>query len=309
MLFNSSGIFPFLTVVLTLCAMFSGYGIAVANDHVDAWIPFISDCAAESPEKMVFGELLTLSAFCLAVTMYFIHRNIISFYEEQHVDIGKWAGFSKFILGLGWLAAIGATIVANFPESAQIIVHTIGAFTFFVGITFYFWGLLFISYSLKPKLVPIHLTNFRLLLTITLSLLLIFHIICLTAQPFVQRVNGKLPPRPDWPNHIERPKPGDAYYTNHIAAALSEWIVAIIILIGVLSFSFEFAATKYRAPKFVRQHSIDNHVTVIETPIQHETIAPYFDHYSQTSTLKRLPRVDKVYPTSVYNNSNRLQYY
>ncbi|EYB94819.1 hypothetical protein Y032_0167g137 [Ancylostoma ceylanicum] len=65
-------IFPLLSVVFALLAVFIGYGIAVANDHVDPWLPFISDCGAIQPESSIFGQLLNIHAFFLITRRVFM---------------------------------------------------------------------------------------------------------------------------------------------------------------------------------------------------------------------------------------------
>ena len=46
------------------------YGIAVALEHVPAFLPYISDTGVRVPERSVFSQLVNFSAFFHFVTVY-----------------------------------------------------------------------------------------------------------------------------------------------------------------------------------------------------------------------------------------------
>ncbi|CAD6185511.1 unnamed protein product [Caenorhabditis auriculariae] len=314
MTFRHVGVIPLLAVAFCLLAFFIGYAIALSKDHIDAWIPYISDCGALQPESSIFGQLLNIAAMFLTFTFYLAHRNIVCFYKSINVNIGGWKTFSLLLMLLGWFSALGGSMVANFPESYHLTAHTVGAFMFFIGLILYFWGQLVLAYSLRPKMVPIHLTNFRLLLTFSVSVVLIFHSVCLFVQPFVKRENGKLPDHPEWPGNIERPKSTSPYYTNHVVSALSEWILCLLLMLNILTYTFDFAMTTLHAPQLTRSgspkdevasdatlvHQKDNRLhhfaidAYANTPVTALATVP--DHYSETMSHRRLPRIDRIFP-------------
>ena len=48
----------------------SRYGIAVALEHVPAFLPYISDTGVRVPERSVFSQLVNFAAFFHFVTVY-----------------------------------------------------------------------------------------------------------------------------------------------------------------------------------------------------------------------------------------------
>ncbi|VDM53906.1 unnamed protein product [Angiostrongylus costaricensis] len=109
-------------VILDSQGLPTQYGIAVSNNHVDRWLPFISDCGAVQPESSIFGFFLNVAAFFLLVTVYLIHRTTMQFYDANcRMDIGEWKWFSMVLMVVGWLATVGASVVANFQVDYQFI--------------------------------------------------------------------------------------------------------------------------------------------------------------------------------------------
>ncbi|WKY15747.1 hypothetical protein Q1695_000885 [Nippostrongylus brasiliensis] len=324
-------IFPVLTVVFALLGFFIGYGIAVAEDHVDKWLPFISDCGAIQPESSIFGQLINISAFFLAITVYLIHRNTVDFHENIcDNNMGRWKTVSVALMMLGLASALGESIVANFQEGPQLITHDVGAFLFFIGITFYFWGQIVIAYKLRPTMVSLHLTNFRALLNLVIMAILVFHMTCLFGQPFVKSVNGTKPIDTTPSTGIVRHKKGDPFYTNWLATTISEWVLALLILLHILTYTYDLSLQRMssspagsRASSTVGQQHVKpmNH----ENPIDHvytENV-PTTDAYYGTPSRRRLYRVDQVHSSAAYtpprtlprvvdvstSNNDRYQYF
>uniref|UniRef100_A0A1I7WL78 DNA damage-regulated autophagy modulator protein 2 n=1 Tax=Heterorhabditis bacteriophora TaxID=37862 RepID=A0A1I7WL78_HETBA len=258
----------------------------------------------------LFSVTFALLAFFIglvAMTIYLIHRYTILFYSVVcEKDIGDWKTFSFLLMLLGFLASLGMSMVANFQEGPILLsVHNTGAFTFFIGIILYFWGQLIIAYSLKPRMVSIHLTNIRLVLTLTASSLLVFHMVCLFAEPFAksagkQEVNQF---------GIARVPSNDPHFLNHIATTVSEWILALLVELQILLYMYDFASVSLHTPKMsVQESNIFANKQIASQTDQiyyaHE-VNPYsgsrlIGEFSDTTTQRRLPRVD--HPSTVLDN-------
>ncbi|CAJ0576214.1 unnamed protein product, partial [Mesorhabditis spiculigera] len=224
---------PLICVVSLLISFFVCYGIAVGNDHVDAWLPYISDCGNLPPESCIFGTFMAIGAFAWALTVYYLHRQILRRCGSQN---SRLVIFAYFILLLGWLSALGILVVGNFQEGNVLAAHDAGAFTFFFGFVFYCFGYYAICLALRNQIVHQSYTFIRIILNIVILAILIFHMICLFAEPFVQSPGGLTPTKPDFENGIERYDVDSPFYNNHIATTLSEWILALLMLLEIATF-------------------------------------------------------------------------
>ncbi|KAL6723504.1 hypothetical protein Aduo_018500 [Ancylostoma duodenale] len=150
---------------------------------------------------------------------------------------------------IGLLASLGVSMVANFQEGPQLVTHTIGALLYFIGIEVYFFAQLVVAYMLRPRMTSIHLANFRLVLALTTVAVLVFHITCLFAAPFVKEIDGKKPTENVPASGIVRHKKGDPFYANWLATTISEWVLAFLILLQILTYCYDFAMVKIPSQK------------------------------------------------------------
>lgn len=282
------------------------YGIAVANGHVYAWLPFISDCGNLQPESSIFGQLLNISALFLTVSVFLIHQNIVDFHARNYgSNIGKWKHVSVALMLLGMAAALGESMVANFQEGPQLITHDVGAFLFFIGIILYYWGQIVVAYGLRPRMVSMHLTNFRVALNLLTTALLVFHMTCLFGQPFVKTVNGTKPVDVTPENGIVKHKKGDQFYDNWLATTISEWVLALLILFHFLTFAYDLSLRKVSSPRGSHCSSVVGGPMKrmsYETPVDQIYTDQFStpDGYYNTPSRRRLYRVDQVYASSAY---------
>ncbi|CAJ0576208.1 unnamed protein product, partial [Mesorhabditis spiculigera] len=207
---------PLICVVSLLISFFVCYGIAVGNDHVDAWLPYISDCGNLPPESCIFGTFMAIGAFAWALTVYYLHRQILRRCGSQN---SRLVIFAYFILLLGWLSALGILVVGNFQEGNVLAAHDAGAFTFSLD-----------SSSIALAITPSNYLEHRDIGYLDISYDMSF------AEPFVQSPGGLTPTKPDFENGIERYDVDSPFYNNHIATTLSEWILALLMLLEIATF-------------------------------------------------------------------------
>uniref|UniRef100_A0AC34FG93 DNA damage-regulated autophagy modulator protein 2 n=1 Tax=Panagrolaimus sp. ES5 TaxID=591445 RepID=A0AC34FG93_9BILA len=244
-------LFPVLTTVFGILAFVIGYAIAVSNGYENAWFSYISDGGTHPPESCIFGQLLNLSAACLAVSVYLRHRQYVVFYEHHlGQKRGWWRTVSSVLMFIGYFAAFGMSMVANFQETSVGTVHFIGAMIGFFGSTIYVWGQIILSFTMLPRMTPIWLNSFRVIFTTVATGALILHMICEQAQPFVKTdANGIKPTEPPLKDGIKRYAPGNPYYVNHIYATVAEWVLALALEIVLLSYAFELRSFFAHMPK------------------------------------------------------------
>ncbi|CAJ0928126.1 unnamed protein product, partial [Mesorhabditis belari] len=226
---------PLITVGASLIAFFVCYGIAVGKDHVDAWLPYISDCGNLPPESCIFTMLCAIASFAWIYTVYSLHLQVIHRCGKN----GALRTFAYFVFFLGFLSAIGYLMVASFQEGHVLDAHNTGAFMFFFGFVAYCFGYYLICFYVNPQIVSMPITVTRVLFNLIVLAVLIFHMICLFGSPFVKDVNGLKPDQPDFSNGIERYNEDSPFYNNHIATTLSEWVLAMLMLLEILSFSID----------------------------------------------------------------------
>ncbi|KAK6027879.1 hypothetical protein OSTOST_06085 [Ostertagia ostertagi] len=112
--------------------------------------PDSSDGGAIQPESSIFGQLLNLSAFFWAVTAFLMDRHTMAFHARDYENnIERWKIFSRILMVLGFVAALGISIVSNFQEGPQLATHNVGAFMFFIAIALYFWGQIIVAYGFR----------------------------------------------------------------------------------------------------------------------------------------------------------------
>ncbi|CAD5214151.1 unnamed protein product [Bursaphelenchus okinawaensis] len=242
-------IFPILCSIFGITALFTGYIIAVLNDHVDKWLPLISDGGAIPPESCVFGLLLNICVFFWILTCFCIHIQVlqhIMYHDRFHT---KHKNVLYVMLFFAILSGIGIALVANFPLSTVRPVHSYGAMVGFLSGVIYAWCYITLVKILKPKVIPKKLLIFRLLLIIFVSIVVVLHEICLHTTFLVKRTpDGHVPPVPFWPKstNILRLDPESPYYTNFIVGRICEWSLAVgyFIVVGSLSYELNYFEIK-----------------------------------------------------------------
>lgn len=88
------------------------YGLAVGFGHVPAWLPMISDCAVQSPEKYPFRLGLVIGASLLALEVLCVYMADKSYSRN------------KFCLVVGVAASTGLGIVGVVNEKECDPVHS-----------------------------------------------------------------------------------------------------------------------------------------------------------------------------------------
>ena len=87
------------------------YTLAVSLGHAPAWLPMISDCALEAPEKYLFRWGFVVGAALLAVQCAMVYA------------ADKPYSKSKLSLILGTVASLSLSVIGVVNEKEDLLVH------------------------------------------------------------------------------------------------------------------------------------------------------------------------------------------
>ncbi|CAJ0602087.1 unnamed protein product [Cylicocyclus nassatus] len=242
-------------VAAALCAMIGmigGYVIGVANGHLLPLLPFISDGGAQSPEASIFGQFLNLASFFYVITFYIRHRQTVEYYYHRlNWEQTKWRYASLALMYVGFVSALGLSLVANFREYEIEAVHNIGALMAFIALIIYAWGQVIIGYALIPRMATMLVNHFRLLTVLFATCCLILHELALQTTIFVPRNAGAFP---GWQifEHGGRDSP---YFRTFLIATSSEWALALALQLFLLTFVTELRFAYAHAPRVIFKRS------------------------------------------------------
>ncbi|XP_073427218.1 modulator of macroautophagy TMEM150B isoform X4 [Dendrobates tinctorius] len=128
---------------------------------------------------------------------------------QQIRDYGCHSHVNSVSLALGFLCALGTSVVGNFQQSSQLETHLIGAFLAFVIGIVYFWVQTYLTYRVKPRHGGKWIGPLRFILTLLATVSIILMIIFFSKQ-------------------------------MKSAAAICEWILAIILFLLFGLFCVDF---------------------------------------------------------------------
>lgn len=167
-------------------------------------VPLISKCGALPPESCFFSLLCSTGSFMVMLIGLVRYAQVI---DSHHHCLLNTAG-----LATCWICAAGLIMVGNFQVDYAKVLHYIGAGVAFPTSMLFVGVQSALSYRLAKAQADYHIAHMRLALT-----LLAFVSLVLSGVFFVQ----------------------ESFQLQH-AAAIFEWVFAIIIMIFYGSFAFEF---------------------------------------------------------------------
>jgi len=110
------------TFTIGLC-----YYLAVSLGHVPAWLPMISDCAVNAPEKYPFRIGMIVSP-CLI----FVNASLYYFFVGGSAFGGRRVA-DKVALILCGISSVGLMVVGAVNEQEDNSIHSAGALVFFIA--------------------------------------------------------------------------------------------------------------------------------------------------------------------------------
>ncbi|XP_055346793.1 DNA damage-regulated autophagy modulator protein 2-like [Paramacrobiotus metropolitanus] len=213
----------------------------VAEDHFEAFSPYISDLGARAPESCLFSQVLNIAAVLFALTFYFRYLLLRDFGDRS--GLRRYDQYITANLVLGMLGALGISFVGNYQSIFITPLHMLGAcLVLGLGIV-YMWIDVHVSrYAHIAAPLSRRCLIGRTLLATFSTITLLFMIAGnqmgqhhLTHQP--RDLYERL--------HWTRESGG---YKGHIVGAVSEWLLLILELSYFGTFISEFGHFRMRYP-------------------------------------------------------------
>ncbi|XP_076751307.1 DNA damage-regulated autophagy modulator protein 1 isoform X2 [Xylocopa sonorina] len=223
MSYRNLHVIPLSLFILIPVTFLITYTISVQWDHVVPGFPYISETGTLSPESF-------------ACCVYIRHRQVSQWRLERGKDLIK-----KRIINAtaycGGLACFGLNILANFQDSHVVTAHMVGAITCFTAGTIYFCLQTYLSHKMVPTV------NNRIVVYIraTLSLLTLISTITVVVPGYIslKEFQG---------NDYKKWRPTDGGWGWHVTSAISEWVLAIVYCLFLLTFVPEFRLINFEDP-------------------------------------------------------------
>lgn len=228
---------PLCVFVLLPGTFIVTYLIAVKLGHVEADFPYISDTGTHSPESCIFGQLLNITSFLIAITVY-VRFKQIHIYYGYHLSGETIPLLNRVSLCLGLVASLGLSIVANFQETNIIVVHLIGALLCFGPGTVYIWLQVGLSYLVSPIINKIYMAHGRLFLAIVCTTA--FLTSCIAGPISMSQFHGE--DKTKW-------YPDDGGFELHVVSTVAEWVLAIAFDVFILTYAGEFRRITMASPQ------------------------------------------------------------
>ncbi|KAM3923354.1 modulator of macroautophagy TMEM150B [Leptodactylus fuscus] len=151
---------PICLTVWATAGIWVVYAMAVSNGSVNITenFPYISTCGSYPPQSCIFGQVLNVGAILVVW--------ICAIRFQQIRDYGCHSHVNSAGLALGFLCALGTSLVGNFQQSNQLETHLAGAFlAFIIGIV-YFCIQSYLTFKVKPRHGGCWIIAIRITLTI-----------------------------------------------------------------------------------------------------------------------------------------------
>ncbi|XP_076334751.1 DNA damage-regulated autophagy modulator protein 2-like isoform X2 [Tachypleus tridentatus] len=232
---------PLAVFVLLPGTFIITYVISILHRDVEVDFPYISDTGTYVPESCIFGQLLNIVACLIGATVYVRYKHV-EHYCQNHLAIESTRVLRLNLVGLflGLAAAFGTSLVANFQETAVIIVHMIGATMAFGLGMIYAWLQTVMSFYMYPLMNTKTMAGIRLFLSIVNT---VCFIILNVATPIsLKYFHGK--DKTKW-------YPKDGGFAAHVVSTASEWILTLAFDFYFLTFVRELHDISMTSPKVI----------------------------------------------------------
>uniref|UniRef100_A0A7E4VEM6 DNA damage-regulated autophagy modulator protein 2 n=1 Tax=Panagrellus redivivus TaxID=6233 RepID=A0A7E4VEM6_PANRE len=228
-----AGHLPVVFSVVFVAMLGTTYCFSVYRGDVDPVFPYISATGSNRPESCLFGLLLNLCSFLSALLVYLRYSVIVELNRSFDAEL---KAVNRVALYLGTIGAFGMCLVANFQETAVIVIHLSGAFVCFGFGSIYMLLHAWISHRMVPLYAGRRIANIRTFLAVSgiLAFCTASFFGVYAAHVYHTTFPDKPTPRP-W--YRKDNLPG---YEFHVVSAVAEWTLAFINMAYFLSYSREF---------------------------------------------------------------------
>ncbi|XP_062583381.1 DNA damage-regulated autophagy modulator protein 2-like [Saccostrea cucullata] len=222
---------PVAFVVLLPVTFLITYAIAVSDEEVAPFFPFISDTGTLPPESCIFGQLLNIAAVLILIVIYLRYKQITAYIAITNLTRPSPRTNTGFFV-LGLLSGIGLSIVANFQVENSKGIHIVGAVLAFIVGGAYFFTQTYISWIFRdiPGFTKTILVT-RLVICILYASFFIIGVATFVVSKRKlgkQKISTRL-----WTSDYKG-------YPEHVVSSVVEWLGSFLICVYVATFIPEF---------------------------------------------------------------------
>lgn len=117
--------FPPLVSVWFSITFGLGFGLALYQNHLIPYFPFISDIGTTPPESCIFGQMLDVGALLYAYVVYIRYKQFNMLIEAGEERISR--RYNLIAVWTGFVSCFGLCMVGNFQETNALWVHVFGS--------------------------------------------------------------------------------------------------------------------------------------------------------------------------------------
>jgi len=205
----------------------------VSRDDVDPFFPYISSDGAKTPESCFFGLFMNLSAIISLIIVFLRHR-LVAELNRGADKILKNLNFMSVLVSV--VAFVGMLGVANFQETAILVVHMTSAFMCFGCACAYFVMQAAVTFRMYPLYNGRRICYIRAFIAFASVASFATSVLfgTLASVEFHRQCPGKATPRP-WSRKTYEPG-----YDLHVISAIAEWVLVACNAAFLLSYSRDF---------------------------------------------------------------------
>lgn len=220
--------------------------MAVYYKTVEPILPYISDCASESPQASYFTELLVISGIICEIYLDFIphskpdstvvcagvlrhfqirtllenedHCQLMELSEGDRNRINWWSNVSVILV---FLIGLSLITLASFRIGEMYRLHSLGTLPYFLcGPSLYIiqtW----ISFRLQPHINSALMSSVRLIIAVIATISVVFlYLFTIWSYMLFKK---------DWITERRKWSPEDGGYWQHVVAAGAQWLYVLMV--------------------------------------------------------------------------------
>ncbi|KAL8597608.1 hypothetical protein ACOMHN_001539 [Nucella lapillus] len=114
---------PVITAVFIVVSFIVSYAVSVGHGHVEPAFPYISHTAIQIPERCIFAQLINFGAFLLGANVFVRFLQQSEQFKPRGRPTRATAKDQRLCMAslvVGWLSALGLSMVANFQGLSAV---------------------------------------------------------------------------------------------------------------------------------------------------------------------------------------------
>ncbi|XP_054155167.1 DNA damage-regulated autophagy modulator protein 2-like [Oppia nitens] len=228
---NRLYLYPIAIAVLIPLLILVPYGIALYNEHIDAFLPYTSDTGALAIESGFFAQITLIIALLFAILAYLQYLQVNTIYTLSDTMIQlktsimknrpKIVRFNRWSIYIAVYIVLALTSVISFRSNEFGIFHPIVCITLFVAILVFVSLKSWLSLRLSPQINSKLVAKIRIAIVVIMLISFILSLIC-GIWAFAVTKNSKVKHRLNWST-------SDDGYIPHTISAVSQWLFVILL--------------------------------------------------------------------------------